>query len=66
MVKYLVPARSASDFGYSATFLAVTLLSLVGLAAVALLVRKPPANPDDATPAPEQLVAEGSDREVDM
>jgi hypothetical protein len=40
---YLSAARSGSDFGYSVTFLAVTILSLVGALAVALLVRKPPA-----------------------
>jgi len=39
---YLTSARSASDFGYSVTFLGVTGLSLIGALAVALLVRKPP------------------------
>jgi MFS family permease len=40
---YLKSTASASEFGYSVTFLAVTVLSLIGAFAVALLVRKPPA-----------------------
>jgi EmrB/QacA subfamily drug resistance transporter len=38
---YLDSARSASDFGYSVTFLATSLLALIGLVATAVLVRKP-------------------------
>lgn len=40
---YLDAAQSASDFGYTIAFLAVTVLSLVGVLAVTVLVRKPPA-----------------------
>jgi hypothetical protein len=39
---YLESTRSASDFGYSVTFIAVTVLSLIGALAVGLLVRKAP------------------------
>jgi hypothetical protein len=38
---YLDSARTASDFGYSVTFLATSLLALIGLVATAVLVRKP-------------------------
>jgi len=38
---YLDSARTASDFGYSATFLVTTVLALVGLVATATLVRRP-------------------------
>jgi hypothetical protein len=38
---YLDSARSASDFGYSVTFLASSVLALIGLMATAVLVRKP-------------------------
>src|SRR5664279_2297681 len=46
---YLTSARSASDFGYSVTFLGVTGLSLIGALAVALLVRKPPNTQPEPT-----------------
>jgi hypothetical protein len=41
-VSYLPSARSASEYGYAVAFVAVTLISLVGLAAAAWLVRRPP------------------------
>ena len=41
VAEYIYAARSASDFGYSVTFLLTTALALVGLAATAWLVRKP-------------------------
>ncbi|MDT7553704.1 MAG: hypothetical protein QOI16_2240 [Pseudonocardiales bacterium] len=41
VVGYLDSARVASDYGYSVTFLATTVLALVGLIASAVLVRKP-------------------------
>jgi MFS family permease len=46
VAEYIYATRSASDFGYSVTFLLTTALALVGLVATALLVRKPAA--DDA------------------
>lgn len=39
---YLRAAQEASDFGYTVTFLGVSVLSLIGAVAVAALVRKPP------------------------
>jgi MFS family permease len=51
---YLIPAREASNLGYSITFLAVTVLSLVGAAAAWWLVRRPPDPVDQeagSTPA---------------
>ena len=42
LVSYLFPARSASEYGYSVAFVAVSLISLLGLAAAAWLVRRPP------------------------
>ncbi|WP_433502317.1 MFS transporter [Pseudonocardia halophobica] len=41
VARYLGSARVASDFGYSVTFLATTVLALVGLVATAVLVRRP-------------------------
>jgi len=49
LVKYLIPARDASDFGYSVTFLAVSVIALIGMAAVAMLVRKPPIEAEGPT-----------------
>jgi len=57
LLRYLVPAENASDFGYSVTFLAVTVLALVGAAVTAFLVRKPAADIDDAEPAARDLPA---------
>lgn len=46
VAEYVYVARSASDFGYSVTFLLTTVLALVGLAASAWLVRKPAEVPE--------------------
>jgi MFS family permease len=53
LLPYLIPARDASDFGYSVTFIAVSVIALIGLAVVAFLVRKPPPDADEAAEAPE-------------
>jgi len=39
--QYLLPARAASEYGYSAAFLAVSVLCLVALILMIALVRKP-------------------------
>jgi MFS family permease len=39
-LEYLLPARSASEFGYSIAFLAVTVVALFGLVVVLRLVRR--------------------------
>ena len=41
LVQYLQPAYKAADRGYSAAFLAVTAISLIGMLATARLVRRP-------------------------
>ncbi|MDQ6899841.1 MAG: MFS transporter [Candidatus Dormibacteraeota bacterium] len=54
LAQYLLVARDASDHGYAVTFLAVAFLAIVGCAAAAWLVRKPPepvAEDDGAAPA---------------
>jgi hypothetical protein len=43
VAQYLLVARDASDRGYAVTFLAMAFLAVLGFAAVAWLVRKPPA-----------------------
>ena len=52
---YLDATRSASDFGYTVTFLAVSVLSLIAMVAVAALVRRPPAD-SPADPPTEDAV----------
>jgi EmrB/QacA subfamily drug resistance transporter len=52
LVNYLDPAQAASGHGYSIAFLTVSVASLVGLAAVAALVRRPRAQ----RPTPEPVV----------
>ena len=52
LTKYLLPAEAASDFGYTVTFLAVTVLSLIAMVAVARLVRKPPPDAGPVTTVP--------------
>jgi EmrB/QacA subfamily drug resistance transporter len=53
LVQYLYPAEAASEHGYELTFLAVSAIALIGLAAVALLVRRPPpTRSDPPTSAP--------------
>ncbi len=52
LTQYLVPAEAASDFGYTVTFLAVTVLSLLAMGAVAWLVRKPPPEASPVSTVP--------------
>ncbi len=40
LVKYLIPARTASDHGYAVAFLAVSAVSVVALVVVAIMVRR--------------------------
>jgi hypothetical protein len=47
-----VPAEAASDFGYTVTFLAVTVLSLLSMGAVAWLVRMPPPEASPVSTVP--------------
>jgi EmrB/QacA subfamily drug resistance transporter len=47
LVRYLVPARSASDHGYAVAFLAVSAVALVALVVMAIMVRRPPAEDAD-------------------
>jgi MFS family permease len=49
---YLLPARAASEFGYSAAFIAVSAACLVALFLMTRLIRKPPDVPDLAQKAP--------------
>jgi hypothetical protein len=49
VAEYLDSARVASDYGYSVTFLATTVLALIGLIASAVLVRKPAQTSSGAT-----------------
>jgi EmrB/QacA subfamily drug resistance transporter len=49
--QYLLPARGASEFGYSAAFIAVGVVCLVALFLVIRLIRKPPDVPDPAQEA---------------
>ena len=57
LTQYLIPAQNASDFGYSVTFIAVTVLALIGAAVTAFLVRKPATDTDDAETASSDLPA---------
>ncbi len=43
--KYLIAARTASDHGYAAAFVAVSVLAAIALVVMALLVRSPPSAP---------------------
>jgi EmrB/QacA subfamily drug resistance transporter len=49
--EYLLPARAASEFGYSAAFIAVSVACLVALFLMIRLIRKPPDVPDLADQA---------------
>ncbi len=40
-MEYLFPAKTAAEHGYSITFIAVSVVAAIGLAAVTVLVRKP-------------------------
>jgi len=44
---YLIPAKEASNVGYAVTFLAVTVLALIGAAAAWWLVRRPAQTPSE-------------------
>jgi MFS family permease len=48
LTPYLLPARAASEDGYSAAFLAVSVLCLVALVLVIRLIRKPPGASEPA------------------
>jgi MFS family permease len=50
LAPYLFPARSASNYGFSVAFIAVSVLSLLALILMIRLIRKPPRQPrhDDA------------------
>jgi len=52
LTPYLLPARAASEDGYSAAFLAVSLLCVVALALMIRLIRKPPRAPELAGVTP--------------
>jgi EmrB/QacA subfamily drug resistance transporter len=54
LAHYLLPARAASEDGYSAAFVAVSLLCLVALVLMIRLIRKPRAEPE---PEPEPAEA---------
>jgi len=51
LVHYLLPARAASEDGYSAAFIAVSVACLVALFLMIRLIRKPPDVPDLAQEA---------------
>jgi EmrB/QacA subfamily drug resistance transporter len=53
LTPYLLPARAASEDGYSAAFLAVSLLCVVALVLMIRLIRKPPGASElaEVTPA---------------
>ena len=48
LTPYLLPARAASEDGYSAAFIAVSVLCLVALILVIRLIRKPPGASEPA------------------
>lgn len=47
LVKYLIPARTASDHGYAVAFLAVSAVALIALVVMAVMVRRPPSGDTD-------------------
>jgi EmrB/QacA subfamily drug resistance transporter len=47
LVKYLLPARTASDHGYAVAFLAVSAVALIALVVMAVMVRRPPSGDTD-------------------
>ena len=73
VVQYVYVAETAADRGYVVAFLAVTVLSLIGLVACARLVRRPPPDepadqPTDDPPAAAEATAAAtatSDDEAD-
>ncbi len=46
LTPYLLPARAASEDGYSAAFIAVSVLCVVALVLMIRLIRKPPGAPE--------------------
>lgn len=48
LVKYLLPARTASDHGYAVAFLAVSALALVALVVTAVMVRRADTDSDES------------------
>jgi EmrB/QacA subfamily drug resistance transporter len=52
LTPYLRPARAASEDGYSAAFLAVSVLCLLALVLIIRLIRKPPGAPRPAGTTP--------------
>lgn len=62
LYQYLFPARAASERGYAMAFLAASVIAVIGLVAVAWLVRKPDApasEPDPSEPQPTDPPATG-------
>lgn len=59
--QYLLPARAASEYGYSAAFVAVGVLCLVALILMVRLIRKPPAEPEAAQSARAGSPTEAAD-----
>ncbi len=64
LAQYLLPARAASEDGYSVAFVAVSVLCLVALIFMIRLVRKPPAAPGLGEAMPAESPA-GADRNAD-
>jgi MFS family permease len=67
VAEYLLVARDASDQGYVVAFLAVTVLSVIGVVTSAWLVRRPPA-PDAETAqaeVPESAWGAASDQSAE-
>jgi len=48
LVKFLAPARTASDHGYAVAFLAVSAVALIALVVIAAMVRRPDVKSGDA------------------
>lgn len=65
LAHYLLPARAASEDGYSAAFIAVSVLCLVALVLMILLIRKPPGPPEPAETTPAESRA-GASRDTDQ
>jgi EmrB/QacA subfamily drug resistance transporter len=54
LTPYLLPARAASEDGYSAAFIAVSVLCLMALVLIIRLVHKPPGAPEKAEVTPAE------------
>jgi hypothetical protein len=66
LTPYLLPARAASEDGYSAAFLAVSVLCLVALVLIIRLIRKPPRAPELAEVTPAESHAEAAHADAPM